>query len=159
MKTFQVVGIGNAMVDVIAHADEAFLAEAGVQKGIMQLIDMPRAIDLYSRIGPSQEISGGSAANTIAGVAHLGGRTAYVGKVKDDQLGAIGDRLDAVLTREHTRMHTHSRKRKDEPLWASCMCIHAAAASCVVRSKSSTHSSTRTCTRHTRTRIQEQGEQ
>ena len=89
MKTFQVVGIGNAMVDVIAHADEAFLAEAGVQKGIMQLIDMPRAIDLYSRIGPSQEISGGSAANTIAGVAHLGGRTAYVGKVKDDQLGAI----------------------------------------------------------------------
>ncbi len=89
MKKFQVVGVGNAMVDVIAHADEGFLAEAGVQKGIMQLIDMPRAVDLYSRIGPAEEISGGSAANTIAGVALLGGRTAYVGKVKDDQLGAI----------------------------------------------------------------------
>ena len=89
MKKYQVVGIGNAMVDVLASAPEAFLAEVGIQKGIMQLIDMPRAIDLYSRIGPAKEISGGSAANTIAGVAHLGGRTAYVGKVKDDQLGAI----------------------------------------------------------------------
>lgn len=89
MKQFQVVGIGNAMVDVIAHATEAALAELGVQKGIMQLIDMPRAVDLYARIGPAEEISGGSAANTIAGIAQLGGRTAYVGKVKDDQLGAI----------------------------------------------------------------------
>jgi fructokinase len=89
MKKFQVVGIGNAMVDVLARADDSFLAEAGIGKGIMQLIDMPRAVDLYSRIGPAKEISGGSAANTIAGVAHLGGRTAYVGKVKDDQLGAI----------------------------------------------------------------------
>jgi sugar/nucleoside kinase (ribokinase family) len=89
MKQFQVVGIGNAMVDVLAHADEAFLAANGIGKGIMQLIDMPRAVDLYARIGPAKEISGGSAANTIAGIAHLGGRTAYVGKVKDDQLGAI----------------------------------------------------------------------
>ncbi|MGB8812199.1 MAG: adenosine kinase [Paracoccaceae bacterium] len=89
MKKFQVVGIGNAMVDVLAHADEAFLDANGIGKGIMQLIDMPRAVDLYDRIGPAQEISGGSAANTIAGVAHLGGRTAYVGKVKDDQLGRI----------------------------------------------------------------------
>ncbi len=89
MKKFQVVGIGNAMVDVLARAEDAFLAQAGVQKGIMQLIDMDRAVDLYSRVGPAKEISGGSAANTIAGIAHLGGRTAYVGKVKDDQLGAI----------------------------------------------------------------------
>jgi len=89
MKKFQVVGIGNAMVDVLAPAQDAFLAEAGVQKGIMQLIDMDRAVDLYSRVGPAKEVSGGSAANTIAGIAHLGGRTAYVGKVKDDQLGAI----------------------------------------------------------------------
>lgn len=89
MKKYQVVGIGNAMVDVLARAEDAFLAEAGVQKGIMQLIDMERAVDLYSRVGPAKEISGGSAANTIAGIAHLGGRTAYVGKVKDDQLGAI----------------------------------------------------------------------
>ena len=89
MKKYQVVGIGNAMVDVLAHASDAFLAAAGVQKGVMQLIDMDRAVDLYARIGPAKEISGGSAANTIAGIAHLGGRTAYVGKVKDDQLGAI----------------------------------------------------------------------
>lgn len=89
MKKYQVVGIGNAMVDVLARAEDAFLAEAGVEKGIMQLIDMERAVDLYSRVGPAKEVSGGSAANTIAGIAHLGGSTAYVGKVKDDQLGAI----------------------------------------------------------------------
>ncbi|SFP81555.1 adenosine kinase [Tranquillimonas alkanivorans] len=89
MKTFQVVGIGNAMVDVLAHCDDAFLADTGIEKGIMQLIDMERAVDLYGKIGPAQEVSGGSAANSIAGIAHLGGRTAYVGKVKDDQLGAI----------------------------------------------------------------------
>ncbi len=89
MKTYHVVGIGNAMVDVLAEASDAFLAENGVGKGVMQLIDMPRAVELYSRIGPAREISGGSAANTIAGIARLGGRTAYVGKVRDDQLGAI----------------------------------------------------------------------
>ncbi len=89
MKKFQVVGIGNAMVDVLARTDEAFLDAHGIDKGIMQLIDMPRAVELYAHIGPAREISGGSAANTIAGIAHLGGRTAYVGKVKDDQLGAI----------------------------------------------------------------------
>ena len=88
-KRFQVVGIGNAMVDVLAHCDDAFLAANGVEKGIMQLTDMARGVELYARIGPAKEISGGSAANSIAGVAHLGGRTAYVGKVKDDQLGAI----------------------------------------------------------------------
>jgi len=88
-KKFQVVGIGNAMVDVLAHSDDAFLAANGIEKGIMQLTDRDRGVELYARIGPAQEISGGSAANTIAGIAHLGGRTAYVGKVKDDQLGAI----------------------------------------------------------------------
>jgi len=89
MKKYQVVGIGNAMVDVLARADDSFLAAAGIGKGIMQLIDMDRAVSLYASVGPAKEISGGSAANTIAGIAHLGGRTAYVGKVKDDQLGAI----------------------------------------------------------------------
>ena len=89
MKKFQVVGIGNAMVDVLARADDSFLAQAGIEKGIMQLIDMDRAVELYGLIGPAREVSGGSAANTIAGIAHLGGRTAYVGKVKDDQLGVI----------------------------------------------------------------------
>jgi len=88
-KQFNVVGIGNAMDDILARCDDAFLKDAGIEKGIMQLIDMPRAVDLYSRIGPAQEVSGGSAANTIAVIAALGGKTAYVGKVKDDQLGAI----------------------------------------------------------------------
>ncbi|MBK5934708.1 sugar/nucleoside kinase (ribokinase family) [Rhodovulum imhoffii] len=88
-KPYHVVGIGNAIVDVLAHADDAFLEQNGIEKGIMQLIDMERSVQLYDRVGPAQEISGGSAANTIAGIAHLGGRTAYVGKVKDDQLGRI----------------------------------------------------------------------
>lgn len=88
-KTYQVVGIGNALVDVLCHVDDAFLTENGVGKGIMQLIDANRAVELYGKMGPAEEISGGSAANTIAGIAALGGRTAYVGKVKDDQLGAI----------------------------------------------------------------------
>src|SRR5210317_885926 len=88
-KRFDVVGIGNAMVDVLARCEDDFLGEAGVEKGIMQLIDMDRAVDLYGRVGPAREVSGGSAANTIAVVASLGGSTAYVGKVKDDQLGAI----------------------------------------------------------------------
>ena len=88
-KRYQVVGIGNAMVDVLSHADDGFLAEHGIEKGIMQLIDRDRAVYLYDRTGPSVEVSGGSAANTIAGIAALGGRTAYVGKVRDDQLGAI----------------------------------------------------------------------
>ncbi len=88
-KKFQLVGIGNALVDVLAHSPEAFLAEHGIEKGIMQLIDMEQAVHLYDQVGPSTEMSGGSAANTIAGFAHLGGATAYVGKVRDDQLGAI----------------------------------------------------------------------
>lgn len=88
-KAFQVVGIGNAIVDVIAQVEDAFLGENKVEKGIMTLIDTARAVDLYGRMGPAREVSGGSAANTIAGIAALGGRTAYVGKVKDDQLGAI----------------------------------------------------------------------
>lgn len=88
-KRYDVVGIGNALVDVLAHTDDAFLKEAGVEKGIMQLIDTARAAELYGQMGPAIEVSGGSAANTIAGLAALGHRTAYVGKVKDDQLGAI----------------------------------------------------------------------
>ena len=75
MKKFQVVGIGNAMVDVLAHAEDAFLDANGIGKGIMQLIDMDRAVALYDRIGPAREISGGSAANTIAGVAARSSRS------------------------------------------------------------------------------------
>jgi len=89
MKDYQVVGIGNALVDVLCHESEAFLAEHGIGKGVMQLVDRDRAAGLYAGMGPSVEVSGGSAANTIAGLAALGTRTAFVGKVKDDQLGAI----------------------------------------------------------------------
>ncbi|MEO1686828.1 MAG: adenosine kinase [Pseudomonadota bacterium] len=88
-KTYDVVGIGNAIVDVLAKVDDSFLDSNGVEKGIMQLIDAERAVGLYGMMGPAQEISGGSAANTIAGLGMLGANAAYVGKVKDDQLGAI----------------------------------------------------------------------
>lgn len=84
-----VVGIGNAIVDVLSHCEDAFLAENGIEKGVMQLIDTKRAAALYAAMGPATEISGGSAANTIAGLGALGLSTAYIGKVKDDQLGAI----------------------------------------------------------------------
>ncbi|MEO0361141.1 MAG: adenosine kinase [Pseudomonadota bacterium] len=89
MATYDVVGVGNALVDILCHVEDGFLASHGVEKGIMQLIDADRAVELYGVMGPAQEISGGSAANTIAGLALLGAKTAYVGKVKDDQLGAI----------------------------------------------------------------------
>lgn len=84
-----VVAIGNAIVDVVASAEEAFLADQGVDKGTMTLIDAPRAEELYDRMGPGIEMSGGSAANSMVGLAGLGGRGAFIGKVADDQLGAI----------------------------------------------------------------------
>jgi sugar/nucleoside kinase (ribokinase family) len=88
-KTYDVVGIGNAIVDVIARVREEDLARLGVERGVMTLIGTDRARELYDAMGPAREVSGGSAANTIAGLAALGKRTAYVGKVRDDQLGAI----------------------------------------------------------------------
>jgi sugar/nucleoside kinase (ribokinase family) len=84
-----VAGIGNAIVDVIAHADETFLAAEGFAKGAMTLIDAARADALYGRMGPAIESSGGSAGNTMAGIASLGGSGAYIGKVRDDALGTI----------------------------------------------------------------------
>ena len=84
-----VLAIGNAIVDVIASADDSFLEREGLSKGGMQLIDAARADELYSRMGPGREISGGSAANTLAGAAALGARCAFVGQVADDQLGAV----------------------------------------------------------------------
>ena len=88
-KRFDVVGIGNAIVDVLGRVPDAFLEENGVEKGVMQLIDTARAAELYGRMGPAREISGGSVANTIAGLGMLGSRAAFVGKVRDDQLGEI----------------------------------------------------------------------
>src|SRR5712692_5489873 len=87
--TLDVVGIGNAIVDVLAHADDAFLATHGLAKGAMTLIDAARADALYAVMPPGIEMSGGSAGNTMAGIASLGGRGAYIGKVRDDQLGEV----------------------------------------------------------------------
>ncbi|MFN4140644.1 adenosine kinase [Aestuariivirga sp.] len=86
---FDVLCLGNAIVDVIARVDEDFVTGQGLVKGSMNLIDEARAEALYSAMGQAIEISGGSAGNTAAGVASLGGRAAYFGKVKADQLGAI----------------------------------------------------------------------
>lgn len=86
---FDVAGIGNAIVDVLAHADDAFIGRHGLNKGTMSLVDEVRAEALYQDMGPGIECSGGSAANTIAGLALLGARTAFIGKVSDDQLGRV----------------------------------------------------------------------
>jgi sugar/nucleoside kinase (ribokinase family) len=84
-----VVAIGNAIVDVLARATPEFLIKHDLRHGAMTLIDGSRAEQLYGAMGPGIEVSGGSAANTAAGIASLGGRAAYIGKVKDDHLGAI----------------------------------------------------------------------
>jgi sugar/nucleoside kinase (ribokinase family) len=84
-----VVGIGNAIVDVIAHAEEGFLAEEGLAKGAMTLVDAARADALYAKMGAAVESSGGSAGNTMAGIASLGGKGGYIGKVRDDFLGQV----------------------------------------------------------------------
>ena len=84
-----VVGIGNAIVDVLAHTEDAFLEEHGLAKGAMTLIDSSQAQTLYDAMGAGIEISGGSAANTMAGLASLGGYGAFFGKVRDDQLGEV----------------------------------------------------------------------
>ena len=86
---FNVLCIGNAIVDVIARVEESFVSRHGLVKGSMNLIDESRAEQLYADMGQAIEVSGGSAGNTAAGVASLGGKAAYFGKVKDDPLGAI----------------------------------------------------------------------
>ena len=86
---FDVLGIGNAIVDVISHADDAFLATHKLAKGGMMLIDEGQADALYAAMGPGVEISGGSCGNTMAGVASFGGKGAYIGKVRNDQLGQV----------------------------------------------------------------------
>ncbi|MBT1157919.1 adenosine kinase [Aminobacter anthyllidis] len=89
MSQYDVLCIGNAIVDIIAQCDEAFLTDNGIIKGAMNLIDAERAELLYSRMGPAIEASGGSAGNTAAGIASFGGRAAYFGKVSRDHLGDI----------------------------------------------------------------------
>jgi sugar/nucleoside kinase (ribokinase family) len=86
---YDVLGIGNAIFDVLVKTDEKFLSRHGMIKGGMSLIDEARAASIYRDMGPATEMSGGSAANTIVGIAGFGARAAYVGKVKDDQIGRL----------------------------------------------------------------------
>jgi sugar/nucleoside kinase (ribokinase family) len=88
-SSFDVAGIGNAIVDVLAHADDGVLAKLGVAKGVMTLVDADRSDAVYQVMERRIECSGGSAANTVAGVAVLGGRAAFIGKVRDDSLGDV----------------------------------------------------------------------
>lgn len=86
---YNVLGIGNAIVDVLSRVENSFIEDNDIAKGTMQLIDEDRAHALYDAMGPAVEISGGSGANTIAGVAGFGGTAAFVGKVRNDQLGEV----------------------------------------------------------------------
>ncbi|CAB4821870.1 MAG: adenosine kinase [Actinobacteria bacterium] len=87
--TYDVVGVGNSLVDVIAHAEDHFIESEGLVKGSMTLIESDRALSLYHAMGSAVEMSGGSAANTMCGVASFGGKAAYIGKVADDDLGLV----------------------------------------------------------------------
>jgi len=86
---YDVLGIGNAIFDVLVQTDERFLVDHGMTKGSMALIDEARAASIYRDMGPATEISGGSGANTIVGVAGFGARAAFIGKVKNDQIGGL----------------------------------------------------------------------
>jgi sugar/nucleoside kinase (ribokinase family) len=86
---FDVVGIGNALVDVLSNETEDFVERMGLNRGTMTLIDEERAHELYAAMGPAVEVSGGSAANTMVGLASFGSRTAYLGKTRNDQLGEV----------------------------------------------------------------------
>jgi sugar/nucleoside kinase (ribokinase family) len=112
---YDVIGIGNAIVDVIARAEDDFLVAQAMHKGAMALIDEARAEKIYQAMGPAVESSGGSAANTIVGVASFGGRAAFVGKVKDDELGrAFAHDIRAA------RVAFESKPADDGPATARC---------------------------------------
>jgi sugar/nucleoside kinase (ribokinase family) len=89
MSRFDVVTLGNALVDVLVHADDDFVARTGVEPGAMTMVDAARSDEIYAEMGPAIEISGGSAANTAAGVAAFGGRSAFIGRVSDDAFGKV----------------------------------------------------------------------
>ena len=88
-QRYDVVGIGNAIVDIIGRCDDAFLTRHGAPKGAMRLVEASTIAALYAAMGPATEISGGSAANTMAGIASLGGRAGFIGRVADDEFGRI----------------------------------------------------------------------
>ncbi|MGD9881813.1 MAG: adenosine kinase [Reyranella sp.] len=117
-SAYHVLGIGNAIVDVLSRTDEAFLGQHGLVKGSMMLIDEERAESLYDAMGPAIEVSGGSCGNTMAGIASFGGKGAYIGKVRDDQLGTVfGHDLKSIGVAFDTP------KAKDGPSTARCLIL------------------------------------
>jgi sugar/nucleoside kinase (ribokinase family) len=115
---FNVLAIGNAIVDVLSETTDAFIAAEGLTKGGMQLIDTDRATQLYSAMGPAREISGGSAANTLAGLAALGSKCAFVGQVADDQLGEV-----FAHDIRAAGIHFDVPARTEEPPTARCLIL------------------------------------
>jgi sugar/nucleoside kinase (ribokinase family) len=113
---FDVAGIGNAIVDVLSFSDDAFLTRVGLNKNSMTLVDEIRAETLYRQMGQSTECSGGSVANSLAGIASLGGKTAFIGKVRDDQLGSI-----FIHDMHAVGVHFSSPAAQDGPATASCL--------------------------------------
>ncbi|WP_336962180.1 adenosine kinase [Sphingobium aquiterrae] len=116
--SLDIVAIGNAIVDVIARADDALLASHALTKGGMQLIDTDMAELLYADMGAAVEISGGSAANTLAGIAMLGARCGFIGQVRDDQLGAVFAHDIRALG-----IHFDTPARESEPPTARCLIL------------------------------------
>ena len=110
--TLDVVGLGNALVDVLSHEADDFLSEYGLVKGSMDLIDTDRAELLYGAMGPATEISGGSAANTMVGVASFGGTSAFVGRVRDD---SSGKRVRPRHPRGRRAASSGARRRTGQP--------------------------------------------
>ena len=115
-ELFDVAAIGNAIVDVIAPADEDFISAEGLARGAMTLVDQARGSELYARMAPGVETSGGSAANTVAGLASLGARTACLGKVANDQLGE-----DFAHDLRAIGVHFPSLPLQDGPATARCL--------------------------------------
>jgi len=89
MTRFDVVSLGNALVDVLAYEDDDFVVRAGVERGTMMMVDAAHSDAIYAEMGPAREVSGGSAANTAAGIASFGGRSAFLGRVADDTFGKV----------------------------------------------------------------------
>jgi len=118
VPNFDVVAIGNAIVDVIARADDGFIAEQGMSKGSMRLIDDETADRLYAAMGAGLEMSGGSAANTLAGLAQLGARCGFIGQVADDQLGEV---FAHDIRASHIAFTTEARP--GEPATARCLIL------------------------------------
>jgi sugar/nucleoside kinase (ribokinase family) len=113
---FDVAALGSAIVDILAPVDDKFLADHAVAKGVMTLIDEPRAIELYAALGNPREVAGGSAANTIAGLVSLGGKGLFEGRVKDDRLGTAFRTSMTGLGVQYS-----TKAAKDGPSTAMCM--------------------------------------